>query len=133
MATARAHTRIAKPADAVWEPITDPDGIVSWFPGVSECTNADGVRHVRTSTGVEVDEEIVTNDSQLRRFQYRLVPGVVPVESHLATVDVLPDGDDASIVVYSVDVTPDAMGASMQQSVAAALDGLKRHLEGSAS
>lgn len=130
MATARAHTRIARPAAEVWKHITNTDGIVEWFPGVAACTSADGVRHVRTSTGIELDERIVTNDQVLRRFQYSIVPGVVPVEHHLATVDVIDDdAGEGPLVIYSVDVTPDAMGASMQQSVEAALVGLKSFAE----
>ena len=108
--------------------ITDPNAIEGWFPGVASCTNADGVRHVVTSSGVEVDEVIVTNDGTLRRFQYSLQPGVVPIEQHLATVDVLDDGVGA-LVVYSVDVQPDAMAAPMQQTIEAAVAGLKDHVE----
>ncbi len=129
MATTRAHARIDRPADEVWAVVTEPTGIAAWFPGVTACTIDGDVRHVTTATGVEVDEEIVTNDGGLRRFQYRLVPGVVPVERHLATVDVLEDGDGA-LVVYSCDVSPDALGPAMQQSADGAVSGLKRHLEG---
>lgn len=129
MATARAHAHITRPVGEVWPLVADPNGIVSWFPGLQACTYADGVRHVTTETGVEVDEEIVTNDAELRRFQYRLRPGPVPVEQHLATVDVLDDGAGGSIVVYSVDVAPDALGAAMQSTVAGAVAGLKVRAE----
>ena len=129
MATARAHIRIDRPADEVWKAVTDPTLIKDWFPGLSDCTADGDMRHVTTTTGIEVDEEIVTNDSSLRRFQYRLVPGVVPVEQHLATIDVLDDGD-SSIVVYSTDVQPEAFGPAMQQTVDGAVAGLKSHLEG---
>ena len=129
MATTRAHVRIDRSADEVWAVVTEPVGITEWFPGVSACTLEGDVRRVTTSTGVDVDEEIVTNDAGLRRFQYRLRPGVVPVEQHLATVDVFEDGDGA-LVVYSCDVAPDAMGPAMQQSLDGAVAGLKRLVEG---
>ncbi|MCU1502369.1 MAG: hypothetical protein JWM12_1723 [Ilumatobacteraceae bacterium] len=128
MGTSRAHARISRPADEVWDAVTDPNGIVAWFPGVAGCTHADGVRHVTTSSGIEVDEVIVTNDGQLRRFQYSLQPGAVPVEQHLATVDVVDDGD-GSLVIYSVDVAPDAFAPAMQQTIEAAVAGLKAHVE----
>jgi uncharacterized protein YndB with AHSA1/START domain len=128
MATTRAHARIDRSTDDVWAAVTEPTGITTWFPGIAACTVDGSVRHVTTSTGVEVDEEIVTNDGVLRRFQYRILPGVVPVDHHLATIDVLEDGDGA-LVVYSCDVSPDALGPSMQQSVAGAVTGLKRLLE----
>ena len=128
MATTRAHIRIDRPADEVWKAITDPTLIRDWFPGLSDCTSAGDVRHVTTSNGMEVDEEIITNDSTLRRFQYRLLPGPVPVEHHLATVDVIDDGDGA-LVVYGVDVKPDDFGAAMQQTADGAVAGLKAHVE----
>jgi uncharacterized protein YndB with AHSA1/START domain len=130
MATARGHIRIDRPAADVWQAIADPTLIKDWFPGLSDCTaDGSGVRHVTTSNGREVDEEIVTNDASLRRFQYRLLPGAVPVEQHLATVDVIEDGN-GSLVVYGVDVQPEAFGPAMQQTVDAALAGLKAHVEG---
>lgn len=129
MGTARAHGRIDRPAVDVWAAVTEPTAISGWFPGVAECTYADGVRHVTTATGIEVDETVVTNDTELRRFQYALQPGVVPIERHLATVDVLDDGDGA-LVIYSVDVTPDAMAGAMQQTADAAVAALKQHVEG---
>lgn len=131
MATARAHIRIARPAAEVWQAVSDPTAIKHWFPGVAECVAAGDVRHVSTTTGVEVDERIVANDATLRRFQYALLPGAVPVESHLATVDVIEDGEGA-LVVYGVDVLPDALGSAMQSTVEGAVAGLREHLEGAA-
>lgn len=128
MATSRAHIRIDRPADEVWQAVTDPTLIKDWFPGLSDCTSDGSSRHVTTADGIEVDEEIVTNDAALRRFQYRLLPGAVPVEQHLATVDVIDDGD-GTLVVYGVDVQPEAFGPAMQQTVDGAVAGLKAHVE----
>jgi hypothetical protein len=129
MATARAHVRVARPPDEVWAVVSDPVGIPGWFPGVAETTLDGSVRHVVTTTGVEVDEHIVTNDGGLRRFQYRIAPGgVVPYEHHLATIDVLDDGD-GSLVIYSGDVLPDKFGPGLQQTLDAAVKGLWTYLE----
>lgn len=129
MASARSHIRIAKPAGEVWAAVTDPTAIKDWFPGLANCTSEGNMRHVWVANGMEVDEEIVTNDGNLRRFQYKLVPGVVPVEHHLATIDVLDDGD-GSLVVYGIDVQPEGFGGAMQQTADAAMAGLKAHFEG---
>ncbi len=127
MATARAYARIDGPAEEVWALVTDPTALPAWFPGVQETTLEGDVRTVTTTTGVVVRERIVTNDAELRRFQYSLLelPGL---ESHVATVDVLADGDGV-IAVYAADVKPDAAGAQMQQSVTAAVEGLKKAVE----
>lgn len=128
MATARAHVRLSRSADDVWKVVSNPDSITEWIPGVVASCTSEGRRHVTVADGSEVDEEIITNEPALRRFQYRLVPGGVPVESHLATVDVI-DDDGSTLVVYAVDVQPDFLGEPMQQLVDGATAGLRQLLE----
>jgi hypothetical protein len=128
MASVRSHTYLARSADEVWKVVSDPVGLVAWFPNVVNVTLDGPVRTVEVTGGIQVQEEIVTNNGELRRFQYRLLPGPVPIEGHLATVDVLESGE-GSIVVYGVDVSPDALGQPMQDTVAGAVQGLKQHLE----
>jgi carbon monoxide dehydrogenase subunit G len=127
MATIRHHTRINRPADEVWKVVSDA-GTMDWFPAAESSSLNGNVRTVTFSGGVSVEEEIVTNDDDLRRFQYRIIGGSMPVESHLGTIDVLEDGD-GSIVIYSTDVTPDGLAKPMNSSLRAAVDGLKTHLE----
>jgi carbon monoxide dehydrogenase subunit G len=128
MGTTRTEIRIARPADAVWAVVQDPTSLTTWFPGIAGCTLDGDVRHVTTANGGNVDERIVTTDHALRRFQYGIVPGAGPVEYHLATIDVIEDGE-GSLVVYSVNAEPDAMVGPMGQAYTGALAGLKRLLE----
>lgn len=128
MATVRAHARISRPADEVWKVVSNA-GSMEWFPGVEASSLEGSVRTVTFEGGIEVQEEIVTNDDELRRFQYRIVGGALPVDFHLGTVDVLEDGD-GSIVVYGTDVQPDNLGKVIGPSTASAVAGLKKHLEG---
>lgn len=69
----------------------------------------------------------MTNDSELRRFQYRITSGM-PVESHLGTVDVL-DDDAGALVIYSTEVTPDELADQMGPLIEEGLAGLKQYLE----
>ena len=127
MATIRAHTRINRSADEVWKVVSDA-GSMEWFPGVDGSVLNGKTRTVTFSGGINVDEEIVTSDDELRRFQYRIVGGALPVDFHLGTVDVLEDGD-GSLVIYSTEIEPDGLRDIMNKSVASAVDGLKAHLE----
>jgi len=69
------------------------------------------MRHVEFAVGYSLEEEIVTSDDALRRFQYRIVESNIgsskgPVSNlidHLATVDVI-EGGAGSLVIYSTDV-----------------------------
>ncbi len=128
MATIRHHARIAAPPDEVWKAVADAGSISTWFPLIEESRAADGKRFCTLKGGGKLEEEIVTSDDDLRRFQYRITAGDIPVEFHLGTVDVLPDGD-TSLVVYSTDVTPDAVAEQMDGVISQGLQGLKDHLE----
>jgi carbon monoxide dehydrogenase subunit G len=127
MGTTRCHTRIARDPEEVWAVITDPCSVTSWFPGVTACTFTDGIRTATTTTGMEVSETVYTNDSELHRFQYGAVPGGF-FESQVATLDVVEDGE-GSIVIFSVDATPDSVIPSLKQAYEAALASLKNLLE----
>lgn len=70
----------------------------------------------------------MTNDPGLRRFQYRIVGGGVPVESHLGTVDVL-DVAGTTTVVHSTEVTPDEVAATLRPAIEVGLRALKQHCE----
>lgn len=129
MASLRSTARIARPADEVWKVVSDAAGISAWFPGIEQATAGDGTRSCTLAGGHELHEDVVNVDDDLRRFQYRITAGM-PVEHHLGTVDVLEDGPDGSLVVYSTEVTPDRLAAVMGPSVEGGVQGLKAHLEG---
>ena len=106
MSTIRHHVRIDASADTVWALITDPVAITTWAEGLDACT-FDGTSRTITAMGAEIVEEIVTNDSDLRRFQYSITGGPMPVEYHLATIDVIEDGE-TSLLIYAAEIKPDS-------------------------
>ena len=128
MATIRHHARIARSPEEVWETVADAGTISNWFPVIEQSRADDGIRNCTLQGGAKLEEEIVTSDDELRRFQYRIIGGDMPVEFHLGTIDVLPDRDGA-LVVYSTDITPDELKDQMDGLIAAGLDGLKTQLE----
>ena len=121
MATVRRHVFIARSADDVWTLVGDPARLHEWFP--TTATEVEGSkRWVSLASGLRFEEEIVTLDHDLRRFQYRIVNNAI-VQFHLGTVDVIPDGPDRCVVVYSTDADPDVMALMI---AGAAGDGLER-------
>lgn len=128
MASLRSTARIARPVEEVWKVVSDVAGISAWFPGIEQATAGDGTRSCSLAGGHELHEDIVNVDSDLRRFQYRITGGM-PVEYHLGTVDVLEDGPDSTLVVYSTQVTPDGLADLMGPSIEGGVQGLKAQLE----
>lgn len=129
MATVRQHIRINRSPDDVWKVVSDAGAISSWFPGIETSSASGSTRQCSMTGGVAIVEDIVTNDDELRRFQYRIVEGPMPVDYHLGTVDVL-DDRDGSLVIYSTEIEPGYGAEMMSQAFAGALQELKKQLEG---
>lgn len=130
MATIRHHIQIDRSPDEVWRLIGDSTAWPTWFPGLDKMVvDDDGRGRTITLGGFDIPEEIVTNDDSLRRFQYRIREGGIPVQYHLGTIDVLPV-DDRSLVVYSTEIEPDEMGAMIGDGTKAGLEALKARVEG---
>jgi carbon monoxide dehydrogenase subunit G len=130
MGTIRQHVRIDRHADEVWKAVSDWESVSKWFPMIVESSiRDDGLRNCVLTNGAALQERLVTSDDKMRRFQYTIVSGDVPIESHFATIDVLEDGDGA-LVIYSVDLDPDEIAEAFAPGVRDAVDGLKEHLDG---
>jgi hypothetical protein len=129
VASLRSTVRIARTAEEVWRSVSDAAGISAWFPGIEHATAGDGTRSCTLAGGHELQEDVVNVDHDLRRFQYKITGGM-PVDYHLGTVDVLEDGAESSLVVYSTEITPDSLADIMGPSIEGGVGGLKAHLEG---
>ena len=126
MATFRFDTRVVQDPDHVWSVLTDVSAIPQWFPAVREA-HFDGThRHLSTRDG-RLRSLVVTENDELRRFQYRFVEGMPqPIEFHLGTIDVLPDGE-GSRVVYSQEILPETLAPIVERAVSEAIGGIARY------
>ena len=122
MATIRHHARLSAPAGDVWAIVREPTGITDWLAGVDSCV-MDGTARVVGTMGLEIREDILTVDDDLRRFQYSIVDSPLNLANHLSTVDILEDGDGC-VVVYSTDVSPDEAGMILDAVAKGGVDAL---------
>ena len=107
MSSVRRHGFIECDADTVWRFISQMDNLHEWFPVVS--TKVEGSkRWIQLANGITFEEDILLVDHDLRRYQYSIVPNAI-IKSHLATVDVIPDGDSRCVIVYSTDMDPEVL------------------------
>jgi hypothetical protein len=130
MATMRQEVWIDRNPTDVWEVVGDPAAVTSWFPGMLRVEMDGTKRTLHLGSGLHLDETVVTVRHDLRRFQYRL-EGPLPVEHHLASIDVIADEDDDGrcVVVYSTDVEPHALAPVLDGAVGDALASLKQLME----
>ncbi|MHB1486256.1 MAG: SRPBCC family protein [Acidimicrobiales bacterium] len=124
----RRQVRIARLPDEVWAIVGDPARIAEWFPGIESATVDGTARVIVTGTGLPMPEEIVTNDSVQRRFQYRITAPIF--REHLSTLDVLDLEDGTCLVVYGVDAIPSTMALVIAGAAGNALEHLRTILEG---
>jgi len=108
MGTVRRHVFIDSPADEVWALVGDPARLHDWFP-ITSCEVVGKKRWINLASGLRFEEDIITLDHDLRRFQYSIVNNLI-VKSHLGTVDVIPDGPNRCMVMYGTDIDPEPMG-----------------------
>jgi uncharacterized protein YndB with AHSA1/START domain len=129
MGTVRREVIIDRPPDAVWPLIADPTAIAGWFPGMVDAEVDGTSRVITTASGIPLPEEIVTVDPIQRRFQYRVLGGLM--RSHLGTIDVFDLHDGRSLVSYSTDAEPDPVALIIGGATGNALHELRRQLESS--
>jgi hypothetical protein len=124
LASLRHEIRVSTPADVVWGVITRPESIPDWFPGITSCTVEGNIRVVTTASGLEMPEEILTNDPLLRRFAYRITAPLY--KFHLGVIDVIAIGANDSLCVYSTTAEPDVLALIIAGGTRDALVEIKR-------
>ena len=128
VASLRHEIRIAAAPEDVWAIVTRPESIPEWFPGIDSCTVEGKVRVIKTAIGLEMPEEILTNDPLARRFAYRITSPVY--KFHLGTIDVIEVGPNDSLCVYSTTAEPDALALIVAGGTVGALAMIKQLAEG---
>ena len=107
MGSIRRSDFIACSADTVWAFVGQPEKLHEWFPITS--TRVEGnKRWITLAGGITFEEDIITLDHDLRRFQYKIVNNPF-ITFHLGTVDVVADGPDRCLLMYSTDMEPEVL------------------------
>lgn len=119
----RRHVFVEAPAERVWELVGDPSRLHEWFP-ITDCRVEGTKRWITLASGLTFEEDIITLDHVLHRFQYRIVNNPIIVH-HLGTVDVIPDDRHRCCVVYGTDVDPEVMALIIGGAAGAALERLQ--------
>ena len=107
MGTVRRFGFIECDADTVWAFVGAPERLHEWFP-ITSCRVEGNKRWIDLAAGITFEEDIVTLDHDLRRFQYKIVNNPL-ITFHLGTVDVIPDGPNRCLLMYSTDMDPEVL------------------------
>lgn len=127
VASLRHERRIAADADTVWNVVRRPESIPQWFPGIVSCTVEGNLRVITTAAGLEIPEEILSNDDVTRHFAYRIT---APQYSfHLGVIDVIEMAANDSLCVYTTTALPDTLALLIAGGTMGALAEIQRLAE----
>ena len=127
VASIRHERRIAADADTVWNVIRRPESIHEWFPGIDSCTVEGNLRVITTAIGLDIPEEILSNDDATRHFAYRIT--APQYAFHLGVIDVIEIAPDDSLCLYSTTALPDTLALLIAGGTLGALDEIQRLAE----
>ena len=128
MGTVRRHTFVDCNADKVWSFVGAPERLHEWFP-ITECRVEGNKRWITLAAGIVFEEDVITLDQDLRRFQYKIVNNSL-IKFHLGTVDVIPDGDNRCLVMYSTDMDPEVLALPIAGAASHGLEKIKQMFDG---
>ncbi len=128
MGTVRRHAFVRCNAVKVWSFVGAPERLHEWLP-ITECRVEGNKRWITLAAGIVFEEDIVTLDHDLRRFQYKIVNNSL-IKFHLGTVDVIPDGDNRCLVMYSTDMDPEVLALPIAGAASLGLEKVKQMFDG---
>lgn len=118
--------------DEVWAFIGDPTSVPRWYPKYASVEVDGDSRVLRTAEGAELHERLLERDDARRFYSYSVVSGA-PVSSHLASFEVVPEGD-GSRIRWATQAEPSDPSSDIRARLigtqTAALETVKRILEG---
>jgi hypothetical protein len=99
-----------------------------WFPITS--TRVEGnKRWISLAGGIVFEEDIITLDHDLRRFQYKIVNNPF-ITFHLGTVDVIADGPNRCMLMYSTDMEPEVLALPIAGAASIGIAKVKEMFDG---
>ena len=123
MGTVRRHVFVDCDADTVWKFVGSPERLHEWFP-ITSCRVEGKKRWITLASGIIFEEDIITLDHDLRRFQYKIVNNPL-ITFHLGTVDIIPDGLNRCVVIYSTDMDPEVLALPIGGAAGVGLKNVK--------
>ena len=128
MGSVRRQIFINCDAQKVWDFVGAPERLHEWFPIVS--TRVEGKkRWIILDGGITFEEDIITLDHDLRRFQYKIINNPL-ITMHTGTVDVIDDERGGCLVIYSTDMDPEVLALPIAGAAGVGLKKLKEMFDG---
>lgn len=111
---------------ALWEIVGTPDR-VDWVPGVTDCVFDGEVRSLNLPGAGSIKEKIVSRDAGAMTMQYSCIESPMPLESHLAEIEIS-GSDNQTQFVWKTTVVPEQFEKFIADSMDGAIEQLHKLL-----
>jgi carbon monoxide dehydrogenase subunit G len=131
MASIRKEIPLDARPESVWAAVRDVGAVHERLvPGFVVDTRLEGdTRVVTFANGVVARELLVDVDDEARRVAYAVVEGPLRTTHHNASMQVFPESEGRSRLVWITDVVPDAAAAPIGEMIEQGAGVMKRTLE----
>ena len=114
-------------AEYLWSILSDV-GRSDWVPTIDKITlNVDCRLFEMEGIGT-ITEKILLKDNEQMILQYSAIETPSPIEHHLATMKIIPDGESACSLEWTTEITPEIFADSIHQGMLVSIEGIKKVL-----
>ncbi|MDB4242552.1 SRPBCC family protein [Gammaproteobacteria bacterium] len=111
----------------LWSILSDV-GRCDWVPTIEKIT-LDGDCRVFEMAGMgTITEKILLKDDENMILQYSAIDTPAPIEHHLATMKIIPDGDFACFLEWTTEIEPEIFADSIHQGMLVSIEGIEKVL-----
>ena len=114
-------------AEYLWSILSDV-GRSDWVPTIDKIILNGDCRLFEMEGIGTITEKILLKDNEQMILQYSAIETPSPIEHHLATMKIIPDGESACSLEWTTEITPEIFADSIHQGMLVSIEGIKKVL-----
>ena len=114
-------------AENLWSILSDV-GRCDWVPTIEKITLDADCRVFEMAGMGTITEKILLKDDENMILQYSAIDTPAPIEHHLATMKIIPDGDFACFLEWTTEIEPEIFADSIHQGMLVSIEGIEKVL-----
>ena len=125
MKTLKEEVKFRCSADELWMILADVRSC-DWGPTLDKSILEGDCRNLEISGMGQITEKILKQDYASMILQYSAIQTPIPIEHHLATMQILPLNDEESILNWTTEISPDTFADAIHQGMLLSIEGLQK-------
>ena len=112
-------------ANELWAILSDV-ARCDWVPSIEDITLRDDCRYFEMKGMGKITEKILKCDDQEMILQYSAIETPVPIEHHLATMQLSPISEQECLLTWITEISPDIFSDGIHQGMLTSIEGIKK-------